>query len=345
MASNSSATGTVSGGRKFEEIKQQLSQTLLSTKKPTDFITTLIYCIPILAPIRVCLEAKIFLRLSEVRHGTLTAADLAGGLGDGAKDNTEANRDFIVRMLRAVCAVGLIDETAAFTYQANELTLTLADPGFAAGFLLIFDNVMGPRSTMAEMVDFHASNGWIASGTATNGPWQRARGTAGESTFDSWVKDDPKQLERLSSLMQRMQKDRPHWTEWFPENALFRNGSATFVDIGGGLGHDVTALAAKFPDKDIRLIVQDLESVIQDGENSQSKVEGGLHKRISFTVHDFFKQQPVHGAGIYYMHKIMHDWPDQDCVQILSHIRDAMDQNSRIFINDVILPNKGCSLL
>ena len=47
----------------------------------------------------------------------------------------------------------------------------------------------------------------------------------------------------------------------------------------------------------------------------------------------------------YYLHKILHDWPDKDCVNILTHLRDAMAPNSRIFINDAILPDQGCPLL
>ena len=51
-------------GRNFDEIKRDLSQSLLALKKPTDFVTTLIYCISILVRIPICLEAKIFQHLA-----------------------------------------------------------------------------------------------------------------------------------------------------------------------------------------------------------------------------------------------------------------------------------------
>ena len=41
----------------------------------------------------------------------------------------------------------------------------------------------------------------------------------------------------------------------------------------------------------------------------------------------------------------MHDWPDADCVTILTHLRDAMAPDSRIFINDCIIPEQGTPLL
>lgn len=174
-----------SSGRAFGAIKQELSSSLLAIKKPTDFITTLIYCIPILAPIRVCLETNVFRQLADHAPKPLTATELCKHLEDSNANDGEAKIDFIIRMMRAVCVLGLADEDTGFTYKANELTTTLADAGFSAGFQLLFDNAMGPRSTMTEMVSSHATNDWLASSTALDGPWQRSRGTAGKSTFDS----------------------------------------------------------------------------------------------------------------------------------------------------------------
>ena len=46
------------------------------------------------------------------------------------------------------------------------------------------------------------------------------------------------------------------------------------------------------------------------------------------------------------MHMIMHDWPDEDCVRILNHLRDAMKPGlSQILINDAILPDEHCPLM
>ncbi|KAF2722516.1 S-adenosyl-L-methionine-dependent methyltransferase [Polychaeton citri CBS 116435] len=354
MEATKESDGNPAPGRSFEAIKQDLSQSLLATKKPTDFIITLIYCIPVLAPIRICTAANVFQRLAQ-SDNPLSIGELATTFSSSSTENVndvDEKRDFLVRMLRAVSAIGLIDETSAFTYQANELTRTLADPGFAAGFELVFDNVMGPGSTMAQMLPHHQANGWMASPTAKDGPWQRARNTVGTSTFDSWIKDDPIQLTRLNALMQRMQRDRPHWSEWFPADALFGRSAETasseqvfFVDVGGGRGHDITALAKKYEGKSVRMVLQDLPSVIEEGEEVRKRDGKSLDSRIALSTQDFFQPQVVKGAQVYYMHKIMHDWPDRDCVKILSHLKDAMSPSSRILVNDVVLPNKSCPLL
>jgi hypothetical protein len=82
-----------------------------------------------------------------------------------------------------------------------------------------------------------------------------------------------------------MQRDRPHQTDWFPEGALFQDSTGPFVDIGSGRGHDFVALVAKYPDRDVALIVQDLESVIEDGEKR--------YGRTVFEIHKVFEPQTV----------------------------------------------------
>ena len=44
------------------------------------------------------------------------------------------------------------------------------------------------------------------------------------------------------------------------------------------------------------------------------------------------------GARIYYMRQVMHDWRDDECRKILSHIVDAMDGDSRLLIDDYVMP-------
>jgi demethylsterigmatocystin 6-O-methyltransferase len=39
----------------------------------------------------------------------------------------------------------------------------------------------------------------------------------------------------------------------------------------------------------------------------------------------------------------MHDWPDVECTKILQNIVDAMDADSRILIDDVVLPDTGAN--
>lgn len=180
-------------GRSFQSVMQDLGQRIANVRRPVDFAAVLIYGAPIYAPLRIGIEAGIFVHLSKA-GGPQTAVQLSESIGQDLKDKPFQDlerRDFVVRNVRVLCALGLVDETDAFTYEANELTHTLADPGLSTGISQIYHGVMGPTSTMAQMVTYAKEVGWRAPATAIDGPYQRAHQIKGMSTFEHWsVLDD-----------------------------------------------------------------------------------------------------------------------------------------------------------
>ncbi|KAL9105649.1 MAG: hypothetical protein Q9187_008674, partial [Circinaria calcarea] len=61
---------------------------------------------------------------------------------------------------------------------------------------------------------------------------------------------------------------------------------------------------------------------------------------VEVMPYDFWTPQPIKGARAYYMRNIMHDYPDEKCIAILHNIMAAMDKDSVILIDDMILPNE-----
>lgn len=58
--------------------------------------------------------------------------------------------------------------------------------------------------------------------------------------------------------------------------------------------------------------------------------------------YDFLSEQPIKGARAYFMHSIMHDWPDEVCKKILSNIAAAMRPGySKLLIFDCVIPRTG----
>lgn len=128
----------------------------------------------------------------------------------------------------------------------------------------------------------------------------------------------------------------PKWLDKFPY-IDYATGVAkdrpVFVDIGGGVGHQSALLRAALPESITNpIIVQDLEAVV-----AQTAPVAG----IQHTAHDFWQPQPVKGARMYYMRNIMHDWPDDKAVIILRHTRDAMDHDSVLLIDEMVVPKTG----
>lgn len=129
----------------------------------------------------------------------------------------------------------------------------------------------------------------------------------------------------------------PRDGEWF-DVVPFSNDDCTpdrayFVDMGGNIGHQCRRLKAKYPSLPGRIICQDLPETIG---SAPPMVEG-----VEMMAHDFFTPQPVQGAKYYYLRTVLHDWPDAQAETILKSIIPAMGPDSKILIDEMVLPNTG----
>jgi hypothetical protein len=112
------------------------------------------------------------------------------------------------------------------------------------------------------------------------------------------------------------------------------------VDVGGSSGHDLVSFRSNHPDIKGRLVLQDLPEAI-----SAAKATGDLEKlHIEAVEHDFFTPQPIPSARVYYLKMVLHDWPDEQCKQILSNLKPALKKgHSRILLNEIIIPEVGAN--
>ncbi len=101
-------------------------------------------------------------------------------------------------------------------------------------------------------------------------------------------------------------------------------------DIGGGQGHLLASLLAKYPQ--LRGSVFELASVIED----RSRLHAG---RIAYVAGDMFESVPA--ADAYFMKMILHDWNDEECGRILRTIARAARPGARLFIVEHIIPDAG----
>ncbi|KAK1994702.1 O-methyltransferase [Colletotrichum falcatum] len=138
----------------------------------------------------------------------------------------------------------------------------------------------------------------------------------------------------------------------YPWEPTLRNG-AVVVDVGGGLGSSIQALRANFTDhcsrEDFVGIVQDQPGMIEHATahwqrtDPQALASGA----VKLTEHDFFNENPVKGADVYWFRSIIVDWQDDDLTRIFTHIKDAMAPGkSRLLIGEYIMhPTCGDALL
>ncbi|KAJ5107932.1 hypothetical protein N7456_004607 [Penicillium angulare] len=152
----------------------------------------------------------------------------------------------------------------------------------------------------------------------------------------------PECLEAFTGHMEAWTAWKTPWTEVYDtskllEGAKLDDNSPFVVDVGGNTGIDITHVLHRHPELPAgALVLQDLPEVI-----ANAKVD----KNITAMVHDFFLPQPVKGSRAYFMHAVLHDWPNDKSKQLLENTRDAMVKGySKLFIYDIVLPPKGASI-
>ena len=135
------------------------------------------------------------------------------------------------------------------------------------------------------------------------------------------------------------------WTEIYPTETVLsaaaansKGGKPLVVDVGGGKGHDLQKFLARHEAEGIpdgSLVLQDLPEILKEG-----MVTSPI---IKVQHHDFFTPQPAdaQGARVYFMHNILHDWPNPKALEILSHLAAAMERGySRLLIHESFVRNE-----
>jgi len=113
----------------------------------------------------------------------------------------------------------------------------------------------------------------------------------------------------------------------------------TVVDVGGGQGGVSMALAKAYPN--LKLVVQDLPGTAEEGERL---LPASLKSQVSFMGHDFFTEQPIKNADVYFFRFILHNWSNKYAEKILKNLIPAMKPGSKVviyeFLPDVVASTK-----
>jgi len=110
----------------------------------------------------------------------------------------------------------------------------------------------------------------------------------------------------------------------------------TFVDIGGGNG----TLAATIlqANSHLRGIIFDLPDVIDRTNQRLQALE--IADRCEAIGGDFFESVPA-GGDAYIMKWILHDWPDDRCVEILKNCHAVMEKDAKLLVVEMVMPEQA----
>jgi predicted transcriptional regulator len=109
-------------------------------------------------------------------------------------------------------------------------------------------------------------------------------------------------------------------------------------DIGGGTGHLLANLLVKYAH--MKGTVLELESVTSK-KGSLLAPKLGVSERCLYINGDMFSssKEVLPSADAYIMKMILHDWSDEECVNILSNINRSSPEHARLFIAEHLIPS------
>ncbi|RDW91674.1 O-methyltransferas-like protein [Coleophoma crateriformis] len=256
---------------------------------------------------------------------SITAKDLAALVG--------IDESAIARALRLTVMQGIGEETEPNTFAHNAKSRIFLRSG-AVDFFRINVEQMQAFIKLPEYFRTHTHDDLF---DLKKSPFAYSLGLEGLSYYEA-ISYDPERFNMFNMTMTQMEKDVPI-LGMFPfasmKEQVESNKDRPFVvDIGGGRGHVLVAIQEEAPAGfGGRLILQDRADVI----DSLLPVD---IPNIEKMPYDFFTPQPIKDARIYILRRILHDFYEPVCVQILKNIASAMGPTSRLLIGEMIMPDR-----
>ncbi|KAF2223770.1 S-adenosyl-L-methionine-dependent methyltransferase [Elsinoe ampelina] len=293
-----------------------------SIETPAQSIWKTFYSDPLKASVlRTASDLDIFSTLKSAA-GPVACSDLA------APKN--ASPALVRRLVAFLVSVNVIAESGVDQYVATPLSDALTEAKYKGG--IIYGHDVVARSTW-QISDYLRDRGYQNPADPVDAPLQEAFGT--KEHFFPFISKDPLLIGSFNDFMGAYRDGKESWLNFFPfEDRVLKDANPTekvLVDVGGGLGHDLTAVVKAVPDLRGRVVLQDREEVIAGIQH--------LDESIEKQAHDFFTPQAVK-AKAYYLHSVLHDWDDESCVKILQNLMPAMGQESKILIHDLVMSDK-----
>jgi hypothetical protein len=244
-----------------------------------------------------CVGVAVELGLAErLAAGPRSAEDLAAEVG--------AHAPSLRRLLRALIAIGVVDEDASSRYSMTEFGQELRQ------------DRLGPAARF-----FQSDHTWQA--------WLRLDHSVktGERAFDhvygmrnwDWYATHPAEAMVFDAAMSANTGPVSVAVATAYDFSRFE----LVADIGGGDGTMLIEILRRYPT--VRGLLFDLPNVVERGRNKVAAA--GLLDRCEIVGGSFLEAVPP-GASIYMMKWIIHDWEEPAASTILSRCREAVGDSS-----------------
>jgi ubiquinone/menaquinone biosynthesis C-methylase UbiE/predicted transcriptional regulator len=248
-----------------------------------------------------------------LRNGPRKATAIAHDLG--------LDSDLTYRLLRALGSLDLLAEDTERTFSLTE-----------AGELLRSDHPQTLRGvTLLEEGPEHYALWTHLPAMIRDGKQNAFVREFGRMAFDHAMVD-PSYAEVFDGAMSSYSRAQTDWILEALESYDF--GKITHLcDVGGGHGYLLCRFLEKHPH--LRGTVLERAEVISNSTRLWAR-EMGMSHRCEYVAGDMFDAVP--SADAYIMKLILHDWNDDECVQILRNQYRDVKPGGRVFIVEHVIP-------
>lgn len=258
-----------------------------------------------------------FITSSLVSRAVCAAAelDIPGRLTSGPKSLPElaelanCSPEHLGRLMRALVQIGLFLARDG-VFELTPLSRCLTRDA---------ENSVWPIAVMQGQELFRAQADLTSNIRDGVPAWQRAHG----STIWEYLSDHQNRAAVFDTMMTSI-----HGGESYSlANAYDFSSERVVVDIGGGNGSLLSAILTKY---------EKLSGILFDRPHVISRAAAALAgsplmSRIRLAGGDFFSVVPSEG-DVYILRYVLHDWSDDDALQILKTCRKALHERARILI-------------
>ena len=282
-------------------------------ERPYERAYRMVYTDPaLMTAVKIAIDLDVFSKLS--RETPRSVATIAAVV--------QADSALLGRLLRLMATCEVIIEDGEDMYRHTDFSDALKDRDGIRNGIFHFYDVAIPQ--MAKLPEYFKQNAYQCPTDNDHPPLEYILGA---TNFWSWLQEHSPADQHFNNFLATARRGQPPWPSYYPihDRLLqdFTSEKPLVVDVGGGIGRDLSYLAHVLPDKykNARLILQDLPSVIESAQKES------LDPRIRPMAHSFFNPQPseTQGAKAYFLHSILHDWPENKALEILTHVRAAME--------------------
>jgi hypothetical protein len=255
------------------------------------------------------------LRLPEhVAAGSRTSAELA--------QETGSSEDGLRRLMRLLVVLGVFAGEEETGYRPTKLSGALQ---------------AGAAGSMRDMCllygqEFYRAWGHAQEAISTSSPsFERACG----QPLGDYLKHEQGAGERFLRAMNAGNIFFEHLPRMFDFSAC-----SLVIDVGGGSGELLSAVMQANPA--VRATLVDLDHMLPIAEEHLRNTAG--LDRVELVGGDIFESVPP-GGDVYLLSRVLQDWDDNRCVQLLENCRRAMGPSSRLLLVERVVRDDGSAAL